>query len=110
MEDVVILLGRLGLGGVLGLSVSELSDVELELLALEDVAVSPSGLAWAGRDEGVQTARLELRLEEGVDLCGRLAGLERALDVVGLLGGFGRLALLGLSRLVNGLVSDGLGR
>jgi hypothetical protein len=55
-------------------------DVELELGALEDVAVGATALARSGGDGGVEATGLELRLEEGVDL-GRLLTLgEGALD------------------------------
>ena len=47
---------------------AQLADVELELLALEDVAVAAAGLARARGDGGVETAGGELVLEERVDL------------------------------------------
>jgi hypothetical protein len=67
----------------------------VELLALEDVAVGATRLTGARGDNGEQSAGLELRLEEGVDLGLLLALVEDSLDVVrlllvrGLLGEFG---------------------
>ena len=51
-----------------------LADVELELLALEDVAVAAAGLAGPGRDAGQEAATVELVLKSGVDLAGGLTG------------------------------------
>ena len=79
---------------------TEAADVELELLALEDVAVGAAGLAGARREDGVQAAGRELRLEERVELGLLLALGDGALDVVRLLvglvgdGGEGLLGLL----------------
>lgn len=86
---------------VLGLGGTELTDVELELVALEDVTVGTAGLAGAGGDGGVETAGGELGLEQGVDLGVRLALFEAGEGLLGRLGlllGFllkGLLALLG---------------
>ena len=55
---------------------------DLELLALEDVAVGTAALARARRDDGVETAGRELRLEQGVDLGVLLALVDLALCVV----------------------------
>lgn len=86
---------------VLGLGGTELTDVELELVALEDVTVGTAGLAGAGGDGGVETPGGELGLEQGVDLGVRLALFEAGEGLLGRLGlllGFlleGLLALLG---------------
>ena len=84
---------------MLGLASTEPTNVEFELLALKDVTVGATGLARAGRDDGVETTGGELRLEEGVELGLLLALSEDALDVVGrlvgLLGDSGE-GLLGL--------------
>jgi len=87
---------------------TEAADVELELLALEDVAVGAAGLAGARREDGVQAAGRELRLEERVELGLLLALGGGALDVVRLLvglvgdGGEGLLGLLDESRASRG--------
>lgn len=81
--------------GLLGL---QLSVVELQLLALQDVAVGAAALARARGEDGEQATGLELLLEDGVELGGLFALLEDALDVVGLLGvGLG-LGELGAAR------------
>ena len=73
------------------------AEVELELLALENVTVGAARLSRSGRDGSVETTGLELGLEEGVDLGLLLALGEDALDVsgLGLLGGLSG-GLLGL--------------
>merc|ERR1719167_1093836 len=48
----------------------ELSDVELELFAFEDVTISASDLAGTRRDGGEDTTSLELLLQQGINLCG----------------------------------------
>lgn len=73
------------LGGVLLLAGLELLQVEVELLALEDVAVSAAGLAGARGDDGEETTGLELLGEVGVDLGVLLALGKDTLDVVRLL-------------------------
>lgn len=100
---------RTRLCGVLLLTGLELLLVELELLALKDVAVSTSRLAWAGGDDGEKTTSTEGLVKVRVDLGVLLALGEDTLDVVGLLGcllgggGVGRLGgddLLGVVGLV----------
>lgn len=73
------------LGGVLLLAGLELLEVEVELLALKDVAVGAAGLAGARKDHGEETTSAELLGEVGVDLGVLLALGEDALDVVRLL-------------------------
>lgn len=86
---------------MLGLGGTELTDVELELVALEDVTVGTAGLAGAGGDGGVETPGGELGLEQGVDLGVRLALFEAGEGLLGRLGLLlgvlleGLLALLG---------------
>ena len=67
------------------LLLGHLREVELELGTLEDVAVTAAGLAWAGRDLGVETTSVEL----GLDLLGEGASgltlVKLVLEVVGLL-------------------------
>ena len=53
---------------VLLLAGPDLPEVELELLALQDVPVRAAGLPWPAGDGRVQTASRELALEERVDL------------------------------------------
>merc|ERR1719167_584255 len=48
----------------------ELSDVELELFAFEDVTISASDLAGTRRDGGEDTTSLELLLQQGINLSG----------------------------------------
>lgn len=78
--------------GVLLLAGLELLEVEVELLALENVTVSAAGLAGARGDDGEKATSAELLGEVGVDLGVLLALGEDALDVVRLLG---LLSLLG---------------
>lgn len=56
-------LGRLGSGA---LFLGKLLGVELEFLALENVAVAAARLAGSTRDAGVETARGELLLQRRV--------------------------------------------
>jgi hypothetical protein len=58
---------------VLVLLCLELPIVELQLLALENVAVGAARLSRAGGDEGEQTTSFELLFEEGVELGGFFA-------------------------------------
>lgn len=44
-----------------------LAGVELKLLALKDITVAPTALAWPGRNAGFQTASGELFLHERID-------------------------------------------
>jgi len=72
----------------------------LEFLALENVAVSATRLAWPAGDGGVETAGSELCLEQRIDLGLLLLLIKAALSMVraldGLGGGInGRFALLG---------------
>lgn len=64
----------------------ELLEVEVELRALKNVAVSAAGLAGTRGDEGQETTSAELLGEVSVDLGVLLALGEDALDVVRLLG------------------------
>lgn len=65
----------------------ELALVEGELLTLKDVSVAATGLAGAGRDDGVQATGLELLLESVLDLAlGGVALSLLLLDGLGLLG------------------------
>jgi hypothetical protein len=73
------------------------SEVKLELLALEDVAVCAPGLAGSGGDGGVEAAREKLRLEQGVDLGRGLDGVNLLLLALGRGGDLlGLLAFRGL--------------
>lgn len=51
--------------------------VESQLLALENVPIATSALAWSRRDDGIQTTGLKLSLERGIDLalCGEALGV-----------------------------------
>jgi hypothetical protein len=72
------------------------TSVETELLALQDVPVAATALAWPRRNHGVQPASLELSLQRRLDLSGGLAGsmlLLDALALLSLLGGVGALLL-----------------
>lgn len=83
---------------MLGLFDLELAVVKVELLALENVAVSATGLTGTRGDDGEQTTGLELLLEQRVELGSLFALVEDALDVVGLLGvgvGLGELSTAG---------------
>ena len=44
--------------------------VESQLLTLQDVTIDTAALARAGRNDGVETAGLELPLDGGLDLAG----------------------------------------
>jgi hypothetical protein len=61
---------------------TNLSDVESELVTLQNVPVAATGLARPRRDASVETTSLELSLEKGVDLRLLLALLVLALGVV----------------------------
>lgn len=82
----------------LGLFALHLLDVELQLLALEDVPVGAAALPRAAGDARVEPPRRELVLEGLVQDARLAAGLELARDVVaplgGLLGGLGGGGLL----------------
>ena len=52
---------------VLLLACPEFTDVELEFLALEDVPIRATALAWAGGNRGVETAGGDLGFEGGFD-------------------------------------------
>ena len=73
-----------------------LLDVELELLALEDVAVGSAGLPGSGSDAREQSASGELVGDVLVDLSGGLSLLKAGEDVSALLdlSGGGSFALL----------------
>lgn len=87
----------------------ELALVESELLTLEDVAVAATGLAGAGRDNGVEATGLELLLESGVDLAGGGEALSLLLlDRLGLLDLLKGLTLLLLAAATEGLAVVGL--
>lgn len=87
----------------------ELALVESELLTLEDVTVAATGLAGAGRDNGVETTGLELLLEGGVDLAGGGEALSLLLlDRLGLLDLLKNLTLLLLATATEGLAVVGL--
>lgn len=84
---------------MLGLSSTELPDVELQLLSFENVTIAPSRLSRAGGDSGVKPACRELGFKEGVELGFLLTFGDGALDVSGLLVGIlsdGSESLLGL--------------
>src|SRR3546814_14196190 len=70
------------LGGTLVLLLGELLLVEVELLALEQVAVSPSGLAWAGGDGSENAARHQLLLNSRVQAAVLLASSQGPLPGV----------------------------
>jgi len=53
---------------VLLLACPDFSQVELQLLALQNVTVSATGLPRSAGDCGIQTTRTELRFKERVDL------------------------------------------
>jgi hypothetical protein len=78
----------------------------LELPALQNIAVSATGLARSAGDSSVETTGAELALKQRVNLRHLLALLEDTLDVAGLL-----LLLLALSRglLLRALAGYGLG-
>ena len=69
----------------------------VELLALENVAVSSAGLSRSRGDDGEQSTSPELLLKDGVDLGVLLSLVEDSLDVVGLLLLLGRLGGLAAS-------------
>ena len=66
--------------------------VKLELLALQDVAVAATALAWAGRNAGQNSAADELLVKGSVKGSSLLSGLDLALQVTRL---GGVLLLLG---------------
>jgi hypothetical protein len=57
--------------------------VELELLALKDVAVGTSGLAWSGADASIQPLLTELVFKLGVDHALGLSGGELGFNGLG---------------------------
>ena len=59
----------------------ELSEVEIKLSALENVAIETARLAWAGGDAGEQVVGVELVGELRVDFTVGLSVLEGSLDV-----------------------------
>jgi len=61
----------------------QLPQVELELLSLKDVTISPARLPWSAGDGSVETTGGELGVEERVDLGILFALIEVALSVVG---------------------------
>jgi len=92
---------------LLALGGPETTNVELKLLALEDVTVTSARLTGTRRDGGVETTGTELLLDERVELALLAAGLELAGDVVGELG----LVKVGLGGTLTGgttLGGDGL--
>merc|ERR1712162_68683 len=64
---------------------AHLGDVELQLVALKDVAISPATLAWPGREAGVNTASVELVLKSLVEDTGGLSLLNLAQNIARLL-------------------------
>lgn len=72
---------------------TETTNVELELLALENVAVAAAALTGAGGDGGVETTGTELLLDKRVELALLATGVEFPGGLVALLGlvsgGFG---------------------
>jgi hypothetical protein len=87
----------------------QLALVESKLLALQDVAVAPAGLAGPAGHNGVETTGLELLLESGVDLAaGGEAGGLLLLDRVALLGLLGGLLALGLLLALLAPAAEGL--
>jgi hypothetical protein len=76
----------------------DLLEVELELLALKDVAIAAARLAGTAGDNGVETASGELVINMSINLGELLAALNLAKNTAGLLllsllGGLGALAL-----------------
>lgn len=90
----------------LALLLLHLLDVELQLLALKDVAVAAAALTRAGGDAGIQAATRHLFIDQVGDLVVDVALLQLPLHVVGLLGllGLG----LGLGLLLGGLLDANL--
>lgn len=70
--------------------------VELEFLALEDVAIAATSLPWARGDAGEETSAVEHISDVGVDNSSLGVRLDLCLHVLGLL-----LLLLGLVALFN---------
>jgi hypothetical protein len=68
----------------LALLLLHLLHVELELLALEDVAIAAAALSGAGGNAGVEAALVELVGDVLVNLAALVAGLHLPLDVLGL--------------------------
>ena len=66
--------------------------VELELLTLEDVAVSATTLAGARGNAGIEATSGELLVNEGIELVAGSTLGDLGLDVAGLLGGGGGLS------------------
>lgn len=64
---------------------SQSSQVEGQLLALQDVAVTSTGLAWSGRNTGVQLTGSELVLDRVLDVGRGRSGGQLTLDLLGLL-------------------------
>lgn len=75
---------------LLALGSLKTTDVELELLALEDVTVAATRLTGTRRDGGVETTGTELLLDERIELTLLAAVLELSRDVVG------KLSLVGV--------------
>jgi hypothetical protein len=67
----------------------QLLEVELELLAFKDVAVSSAGLSWSGGDASEKSTSGELIGNVGVDDSAGLSLLESGKNVSALLLGFG---------------------
>jgi hypothetical protein len=75
---------------------SYLSEVEGELLTLQDVAIGATRLAGSGAETGVQTTSLELLLEGTIELAALQALSNLVLKSVRLLSGLLLLLLLSL--------------
>lgn len=69
------------------------SQVEGQLLALQDVTITSTGLTWSRGDTGVQLTGSELVVNGGLDVRGTGSGSQLSLDLLGLLGGVLGLAL-----------------
>jgi len=93
---------------VLLLVSSELPEVELELLALQDVTISTAGLTRSAGNGSVKTTSSELGLEERVDFGIFLPIVQAALSVVGELLGFSAGLDRGLALFCYGLSVMGL--
>lgn len=85
----------------------DLLEVELELLALKDVAIAAARLAGTAGDDGVETASGELVINMGINLGELFAALKLAEDAAGLLL-LGLLGSLGALALAKGLTVVGL--
>jgi len=80
---------RTRLLSVLLLAGSEFTEVELEFLALKDIPVRSPRLTRSTGNSRIKTTGSELTVEQRIDLCVLLLGVEIALGVVGEFFGFG---------------------